>query len=622
MAHAVMTEHESKKQREDQKGKKGGVLGPLSDVARQVASGASVLTKPASVAKPASQSAAKSNSNSSGHAPTGSLRQEGQVKPQTKTKAKAQQASTYLIGGSPASTGIPYAAGKQTRQAEPNPQPATRRPTEPINQAFTRSDLDRDTFDTHARNSFAQRHPEQTGGEIGEIERALNTGAVEIASGRKTLDQVIQQYGEKTPQGTVRFKTEEGIKAYEQAFQKLQKSLQEQAGAAKRYSVYFTPEAAQTRIDAIDRKIQEIDGVIARKKQAVDVSDPGRIPHSIMREMEKDKKVIRELEKQRAELRTRTKRETHLKTMLEYERLREEPDFEAYSKRGSSRIEGATEEENQIYNYLIEKDKEQGTRRNIDYGMWLYANVLQPRSGLADAEKIREIDNDLLRLIASAGYSAGAGLDKWARGIDQVVAPWSDPIPTDLQYGAAQIREDVAGMIPGALGVDPGQFALDVANKAGYNIPSILMKGVGISAAGTVANGMSSGGNAYAEAIGQGYEPAQAGAYAVMTGISDMVLNNLFDDLTKAGSDQLSHTGAGKWLQESMQNIKNANLRALADTGTAGLSKLSSPYLQAILAPVYRNLALDEHNEIRLVSEEAAYEALVSFLADQHAVSD
>lgn len=68
------------------------------------------------------------------------------------------------------------------------------------------------------------------------------------------------------------------------------------------------------------------------------------------------------------------------------------------------------------------------------------------------------------------------------------------------------------------------------------------------------------------------------------------------------------------------KGVRQRNLplvsRIVAVVGTKQLSKLAGPYLQSVLGQVYRNLALGENNEIRLVSEEAAYEALINFFAD------
>lgn len=44
------------------------------------------------------------------------------------------------------------------------------------------------------------------------------------------------------------------------------------------------------------------------------------------------------------------------------------------------------------------------------------------------------------------------------------------------------------------------------------------------------------------------------------------------------------------------------------------LSEASEEYLQEILGPVFRNLALGEDNEFHLVTEEAAYAALLAII--------
>ena len=70
----------------------------------------------------------------------------------------------------------------------------------------------------------------------------------------------------------------------------------------------------------------------------------------------------------------------------------------------------------------------------------------------------------------------------------------------------------------------------------------------------------------------------------------------------------------GRTAEATLQNIDNALLRAAADIGIRMAGEGTEEYLQEILEPALRNLILDENNEIKLVSENAAYSFLLGAL--------
>ncbi len=122
------------------------------------------------------------------------------------------------------------------------------------------------------------------------------------------------------------------------------------------------------------------------------------------------------------------------------------------------------------------------------------------------------------------------------------------------------------------------------------------------------------GGNAYDEAIRDGYSPDQARAYAFLCGASEAGLQYFLGGISKLGSNVIGNSAIGKQVAASIQNIRSATMRVAAELGTKMLSEASEEYLQEILGPVFRNLALGEDNEFHLVTEEAAYAALLAII--------
>lgn len=303
----------------------------------------------------------------------------------------------------------------------------------------------------------------------------------------------------------------------------------------------------------------------------------------------------------------------------EWEKFRQEPDFESLSKGAIdprwlvSSYPGMTEEELQLYNYLIQRDIRDGTEKNKAYGQWL-GETLAQRQGEEDAKKLRETENPFLRTAATGAYGIGAGLDQFARGFERgVFGDLADGTTSAVQYGSQRVREDLAEAGPKVLGSSLGQIGYDVASTTANMLPSVAM-GVIHPAAGAATIGLSAGGSAYDEAIREGYSKDQAKAYAVLSGASEAGLQYALGGISKLGNNVIAKTALGKQVSASIQNIRSASMRVAAQLGTSMLSEASEEYLQEILEPVFRNLALGEDNEVHLVTEEAAYAALLAVI--------
>ena len=68
-------------------------------------------------------------------------------------------------------------------------------------------------------------------------------------------------------------------------------------------------------------------------------------------------------------------------------------------------------------------------------------------------------------------------------------------------------------------------------------------------------------------------------------------------------------------VQSALNNIQRAALRIPAKYAVAAAGEMTEEYLQEILTPVFRNLALGENNEFKLFTEDAAYAALLAALS-------
>ena len=280
-----------------------------------------------------------------------------------------------------------------------------------------------------------------------------------------------------------------------------------------------------------------------------------------------------------------------------------------------------TDDELAMYNYLRNTEGQDSADAYLD----LMEETLNQRVGGKQAEDIANIENPLLRTAATGAYAVGSGLDQFGTGVQQLFTEEALPT-TATQFGAAQVREDLADASP-SIGGKPlvlpggtslGQAAFDLVSSAANMAPGLALSAAtagagaapwlsGLAASGSL--GASAGGNAYNEALKQGYTPEQARSYGILVGLSEGGLQYLLGGIGALGG----RVSRGV-ISKTVQNIDNALLRAGAELGLSMLSEGTDEYLQEVLTPVFRNIALDEDNPVELVSEEAIYAGILGAL--------
>lgn len=366
---------------------------------------------------------------------------------------------------------------------------------------------------------------------------------------------------------------------------------------------------------------------------------------------------VAEIDREREALRQRSGQLREDARWAEYGQLRYRPDFSANSSRPRSTLDDVrrraggeavderylvglehsgyvgsmewierarqlTDDELAMYNYLRNTEGQGSADDYLD----LMEETLNQRVGGKQAEDIANIENPLLRTAATGAYAVGSGLDQFGTGVQQLFTEEALPT-TATQFGAAQVREDLADASP-SIGGKPlvlpggaslGQAAFDLVSSAANMAPGLALSAAtagagaapwlsGLAASGSL--GASSGGNAYNEAVKQGYTPAQARSYAILTGASEGGLQYLLGGIGALGGRVSRNV-----IQNTVKNIDNALLRAGAELGLNMLSEGAEEYLQEVLTPVFRNIALDENNPVELVSEEAIYAGILGALS-------
>lgn len=250
-----------------------------------------------------------------------------------------------------------------------------------------------------------------------------------------------------------------------------------------------------------------------------------------------------------------------------------------------------------LYNYVYATEGKDAADRYLS----LIEEDLNRREGMRQAELIDG------KPVAEVLYMLPSGLDSWVSGAKQNFS--RNPLPvTSFQFGSELVREDLSER--GTVAQVAGDIAYSVGNMAPSIIVSSMLGGAGIGElAGAATLGLGARGNAYANALREGYSYTEASNYATLTGASEAALQYLIGGVGKLGGKV-----TGNVIAKSIRNIDNALIRVVLKLGGNMLSEGSEEYLQSILEPVYRNLCFNENNEFHLVTEDAAYSFLLGAL--------
>ena len=270
-----------------------------------------------------------------------------------------------------------------------------------------------------------------------------------------------------------------------------------------------------------------------------------------------------------------------------------------------------TEDEVNTYNYLLAKEG----KESADEYLGFIEETLNYREGTESGKEMMAEDNRLWRTVKNTAYtSLVAGPDKWASGAIQKLS--SDRLPTNSRQFAYQYVSDNSEGIE-KLFVDSGYVV-------GNMLPSILIsKGTGLigsalgwgaktvgtasTIAGAAAVGTSASGNAYNQALGEGYTKEEARKYAALVGASEAGLSAVL------GSNLVGGKVNGL-MKARIQGIDNALGRIAGHWALSTGGEVTEEVLQEYLEPAFRSLIFDVDYDAPNF-EDVAYVALLTALS-------
>lgn len=253
-----------------------------------------------------------------------------------------------------------------------------------------------------------------------------------------------------------------------------------------------------------------------------------------------------------------------------------------------------TDEEVQVYNYIYASE---GRDRADE---WL--NSFKDEYNIRNARDMADTLNPYYLGFVSGMRQGTIAPTKW-------LSETAKPIDT---VSAA------AGFASESIDSKAGRMAFDLLNSLGYMTPSIVIGAatgglinpkVGQIVGSTFA-GLGAGGDAYEQALREGYLPEQARTYGVLTGASEAGAQYAIGGISALGGKVTGH-----FLNKMLSKVQGPIARVLMQLGIPGIGEGVEEVLQDIANPVFRNIALDENNAFKPFTEDALYSGLIGFLS-------
>lgn len=241
------------------------------------------------------------------------------------------------------------------------------------------------------------------------------------------------------------------------------------------------------------------------------------------------------------------------------------------------------DEQKATFNYIYNTQGREAAQEYLDYLLdspLLGQDALNYQYG----QKIASgLNNDFQR----AAYGLTAGINQFGAGLMQLGS--GEAVPTSAIQYANEAGKAELGKV--------GQFINDAGAVTGNMLPSILFSaataGLGApaalaSGAGALSLGASAGGNAYNQAIKEGWTPSEAKAYGALVGASEASLQYILGGIGKLGGKATTKLAA------KASAIDNA-LARIAATGAIKIGgEVTEEVLQEFIEPAIRTIIADE----------------------------
>ena len=246
-----------------------------------------------------------------------------------------------------------------------------------------------------------------------------------------------------------------------------------------------------------------------------------------------------------------------------------------------------TEDEVSIYNYLLAKSGKESAQAFLDE----LEEELNFRQGGQVANRIKAMKPGIGKALTYGLWSISGGVDQFMSGMQQAFS--SDKLPTTSTTVTNQLLgESLDGF---------AKYAYQAGNVVGNMLPSIALSfvsgGAG-SVVGAASMGISASGNAYGQALAEGYDKGQARLYSIFVGASEAALQYAIGGISKLGGKFSVNKVVGK-----VSQIDNALLRLAAKYGASIGSEIVEEEAQLWLEPLFKTIILGEEYDMPTINE-------------------
>ena len=275
-----------------------------------------------------------------------------------------------------------------------------------------------------------------------------------------------------------------------------------------------------------------------------------------------------------------------------------------------------------VYSYYINK----GDNKKATNYLEAITSSLNRKAGEKIANSITSIDIPVIEELATFFYGVYSGAESSINGIGQAVGRLfgnTDPYDVTISsYAMQSIGETSDNWFQ--------KMASGVGSAVGGMLPAVAASLAFSPAAGAIAMGISSGGNAYAQARREGKDDTTALIYGGLIGASDALTQYLLGGINKVSSGGLSKLvaknpfvrGIATKLDDAIKVVSTTPTIQKAFQTAVKFGKFAArandegfqEFLQANLEPMIRALTYGEKVDIDLLSSDKLESYLIGFL--------
>lgn len=241
-----------------------------------------------------------------------------------------------------------------------------------------------------------------------------------------------------------------------------------------------------------------------------------------------------------------------------------------------------TDDEVKLFNYYYATEGAEKAQAYLD-------NIQEKLNFRAGAEIAGNLQG---KTGAEIAYGGAVGFDQFGggmRGAWNLAIGKDEYIPVSRQQAAGQIiRQDLADngpQLPEWMGGGSlAQSGYDLVSTTANMAPSILASAI-VGPAGSTLMGVSAAGNAYQQAINDGYDETAARAYGTAIGVAETAMQSILGGISAFG-------GISPAVTKAVEGIDNGLLRFFARYGASMASEGLEEGLQEVLDPILQNAIL------------------------------